>query len=350
MVITQKKIISIIIPNFNGEKYLKTCLNSVLNSNYRLFELLLIDDGSTDKSIQIINLFRKNDKRISLIKNKSNIGASASRNSAIKKAKGDIIVFLDNDTEVKKNWLDELINPLLQDSSIGATQALILDFERRDLIQMAGGLLIPQLGLLAPFYQWERYSDVKNKLKERDIFAISAALAVRKEVLNIVGSFDTKESVFTEDLDFCWRIWIAKYRIVLAHKSIVYHWTKSVDMRSDMKMTKEKIYFHITKNSLRSIIKNYQIRNLIKFFSISLLINIARAILVLVRRGEVSAIVATFHGITWNIKNLKDTLNERKMVQSSRKCNDSLIMEKAMTRDSLWGVYKKFFRSTKLLW
>ena len=111
--------VSIVIANYNGKKYLDVCLRSVLKSKYPNFELLITDDGSIDESIKIINSYIKKDKRIRLFKNKKNIGAAASRNIAIKKAKGEIIVFLDNDTEVHPNWLNELVKTLGNDKQIG---------------------------------------------------------------------------------------------------------------------------------------------------------------------------------------------------------------------------------------
>jgi len=282
----KNRLVSIIIPNFNGEKYLSTCLSSVSKSSYRNFEVILVDDGSTDKSLKIIHKFLKKDKRFKLLKNEKNLGAAASRNKAVKVAKGEILVFLDNDTEVDKAWLKELVNPLLKDKKNGAAQSLILDFERRSLIQMAGGLLMPQTGWLLPFYQWEKYPKVKNKLKEREIVAISASLAVKKDVFEKIGGFDEKEAVYTEDLDFSWRVWVVGYRIVLSPKSIVYHFTKPVEKRAHMGGTYEKIYFHLAKNSFRSIIKNYELKNLVKYLPMSLLINLGRGFLVLLKRNR----------------------------------------------------------------
>jgi len=341
---TNSLLVSIIIANFNGEKYLSTCLKSVLKSVLENYEILIVDDGSDDKSKDIISKFIAKDKRIKLIENGKNIGAAASRNRAIKKAKGEILVFLDNDTEITENWLEELIKPLLREKNIGAAQALLLDFEKRDLIQMAGGLLTPHTGWLVPFYQWEGYSQVKNKLKKRDIVGISAALAVKREVIDKIGGFDEKEAVYTEDLDFCWRIWIAGYRIVLANKSIVYHYTKSVLDRAGMKATNRKIYFNLAKNSFRSILKNYQLTNVILFLTTSIVINILRGIIVLVRNKTFSALTGTFDAIIWSIENLSDTFKKRSDVQRTRKTSDNYIMRRVFISENIFGVYNKYFR------
>jgi GT2 family glycosyltransferase len=343
----KKCFVSIIIANFNGERFLPICLNSVLRTSNNNFEVLLVDDGSTDRSLEIIRKFQKQDKRISFLRNEKNLGAAASRNKAVKKAKGEIIVFLDNDTEVTKNWLTELTESLLREKNIGAAQALLLDFEKRDLIQMAGGLLIPHVAWLVPFYQWQRYEDTKAKLKERDIVAISAALAVKRKVIDKIGVFDEKEAVYTEDLDFCWRIWIAGYRIVLAPQSIVYHWTKSVMDRATMKASYTKIYFHLAKNSFRSISKNYETLNAIKYLSVSLVINLGRGVVFIFTRGNLSAFLGAFRGLLWFMLNILDTINIRKRVQNTRLLSDNQISNRVFIQDNFFTIYKKYFFSTK---
>lgn len=339
----RNNLVTIVIANFNGEKYLEDCLNSVLKSSYKGFEVLLIDDGSTDKSIKIIKKFQKKDRRIRLLKNKKNLGAAASRNKAIKKVKGEIVVFLDNDTEVSKNWLGELIKPLLREEDIGGAQALLLDFENRDLIQMAGGLLIPHTGWLVPFHQWESYKKTKNILKEREIVAISAALAVKRKVLEKIGGFDELEAVVTEDLDLCWRIWIAGYRIVLAPKAIVYHWTKSVEQRAHMRVNYQKIYFHLAKNSFRSIIKNYELGNVIKYLPLSIAINLARGLFFVFTRGSLSALVGTVQGVLWNIILISDTLREREKLQNMRNFTNNHLSKRMMVQDPLFSIYRKYY-------
>jgi glycosyltransferase involved in cell wall biosynthesis len=95
------KLVSIIIPVYNSEKYLEKCLSSVLNQSYKNIEVILIDDGSSDNSLEIIKKYAKNDRRIKY-KSQENKGQSHARNVGIKMSKGDFIVFVDSD-----DWLDE---------------------------------------------------------------------------------------------------------------------------------------------------------------------------------------------------------------------------------------------------
>jgi GT2 family glycosyltransferase len=293
--------------------------------------------------LEILRDYQKKDRRISILTNPVNIGAAASRNKAILVAKGETLVFLDNDTEVKKSWLDELLKTLMNNDQIGAVQALILDYKKRDLIQMAGGLLIPQTGWIIPFHQWKKYSKIKNKLKEQGVVAISAALAVKRKVIQKIGGFDEKEAVYTEDLDLCWRIWIAGYKVVLSPQSVIFHYTKSVEERGEMKASYKQIYFHLAKNSFRSIIKNYEIGNVLKYLPVSIFINTGRGFFILFSKRKPDALVGSLEAIVWLFFNFSGTLKARTAVQVTRKFSDKYLMRNIFTTDNLIQVYNKYF-------
>lgn len=103
-----KDKISIIIPVYNSSKYLKVCLDSVINNSYSNIEIIIIDDASIDNSLDIINSYH--DSRIKLIKNKTNLGAGESRNIGINIASGEYITFIDSDDYIDYDYLEYLYN------------------------------------------------------------------------------------------------------------------------------------------------------------------------------------------------------------------------------------------------
>lgn len=105
------KKISIIIPIYNAEKYLKECLDSVITQDYQNIEAILVNDGSTDNSRSICEEYEKKDKRIKFLEQK-NQGVSAARNFALKKATGDIIVFLDADDYFEQNAIKNIVESI----------------------------------------------------------------------------------------------------------------------------------------------------------------------------------------------------------------------------------------------
>ena len=96
----EKPLVSIIVPIFNAEKYLSECIDSILNQTYKNIEIILIDDGSTDKSAQICDAYTAKDKRAAVV-HKTNEGVSAARNDGLKAANGQFVMFVDSD-----DWID----------------------------------------------------------------------------------------------------------------------------------------------------------------------------------------------------------------------------------------------------
>ncbi len=104
-------LISIIIPAYNIEKYIERCINSILNQTYKNLEIIIIDDGSKDKTSKICDIIAKSEKRIHVYHNK-NHGVSYSRNYGIKKATGEYIAFIDGDDTIEKTYIEELYNKI----------------------------------------------------------------------------------------------------------------------------------------------------------------------------------------------------------------------------------------------
>lgn len=104
--------VSIILPVYNSEQYLSACLNSILNQTYNNFEVIIIDDGSTDNSKSIIRDFAMKDQRISYVL-QSNSGPSEARNKGIIKSSGEFIVFIDSDDTVEKLYIESLITKMI---------------------------------------------------------------------------------------------------------------------------------------------------------------------------------------------------------------------------------------------
>ena len=102
----RKKKFSIIVPVYNCQDYIERCIESVLNQTYKNFELIIVNDGSTDNSLTIIKEYEKQDKRIKVI-DKKNEGVSAARNDALALAQGPFICFLDADDYIDSNFLEE---------------------------------------------------------------------------------------------------------------------------------------------------------------------------------------------------------------------------------------------------
>ncbi len=109
-------LVSIIIPVYNVEKYLKRCMESVLRQTYRNFEVILVDDGSTDKSLDICKEYEKKDERIKVI-HKKNGGLSSARNSGLNVMKGSLFTFIDSDDWVEEKYVESLVKAILENNA-----------------------------------------------------------------------------------------------------------------------------------------------------------------------------------------------------------------------------------------
>jgi len=116
----EKPKVLVIIPVYNGEKTLRPCLSSVLNQTYENYEVIAIDNNSTDNTKDIIKEFQEKNKSLFYIF-ESSIGRSSARNAGIKKADGEIIAMTDSDCIVPDNWIEELIQPIIYENEFAVT-------------------------------------------------------------------------------------------------------------------------------------------------------------------------------------------------------------------------------------
>jgi GT2 family glycosyltransferase len=237
------ELVSIIIANYNGKKYLDKCLDSLKNTEYSNFEILVIDNNSTDGSVDLV---KQNYPYIKLIELKENLGFAVSNNLAATQARGDFYVFLNNDTIVTNTWLSELAGSLMdgKDDRVAIAQSFLL---RPDGQVDSSGDFIDRFG--------RSYSSVlKNPSNNREILSARAAcMIVTKEVFWKLGGFEEDFFASFEDVHLGWKAWIAGYKVVLASNSIVYHFAGQT-----VKRLKSTINFHSMKNQTCVILLNFE--------------------------------------------------------------------------------------------
>ena len=162
-------LVSVIILNYNGESYLDNCVASVLKNSYPNYEVLLVDNASTDLSVKNAMQTFGGDSRLRFIQSEKNLGFSGGNNLGFSHSKGDFIVFLNNDTVVDPEWLTHLVNAMQMDKSIGLAQSTIL---------MIDGQKIQTAGWLYSNYLVQKYGLAENKtsgLRLQPVFEVSVA-------------------------------------------------------------------------------------------------------------------------------------------------------------------------------
>ena len=128
-------MISIIVPVYNGEKYIDDCVKSILVQTYQDWELILIDNASTDNSLQLCKKMASQDDRIEVLQQHRNMGVSVARNLGIEKARGDYVTFVDVDDWIEKEYLENLLDTLEKEKAdvVIGDYAKVYDADRQTL-------------------------------------------------------------------------------------------------------------------------------------------------------------------------------------------------------------------------
>lgn len=212
-------IVSVVTPNYNGEKFLKTFLDSLNEDSEYIGEVIIIDNGSSDGSVGYLKNNSYNFPLV-LIENSENLGFAPAVNQGILKAKNELIFSINNDTEIKKGTIKALIDLINSSDEIFSVQAKMLQYNNKDLIDDVGD----EYNLLA----WTKktgenhHSDEYSQVKE--IFSSCAGAAMyKKSILDEIGLFDDNFFAYMEDVDLALRSKINGYKNLLCPEAIVYH-------------------------------------------------------------------------------------------------------------------------------
>lgn len=190
---------SVVVPTFNRKQTLKTCIDSLLKNNFNDFEVIVVNDASTDKTKKYLNSIKSN--KVKVIHNKKNLGPSESRNIGVKKAEYDIVVFIDDDCVADENWIANLTKGFNNEKIgfvIGSTYYITKDYRS----------YFPERIVQNPQASWP----------------MTCNIAYRKSVFDKIGGFDTKYDFYAnEDTELAIRAVAAKVIFGKAKEAIVHH-------------------------------------------------------------------------------------------------------------------------------
>ena len=305
-------LVSIIILNYNGEKYLEDCLESIFRETKCDFEIIVVDNNSPDKSG---DKFSKKYQNCKFILNEKNEGVSEGLNVGIKNSNGEYIVLLNNDLIVAPKWLDYLFEAYEKNGS-GLYQPKFLKMSDRSIIDSAGNL-INIFG-----FGFSREKGKKDILKYNSIeeigFAAGTCMFTAKEIFDKVGYFDKKLFAYNEDLDLGWRARLLGYKSFYVPESIVYHHGSA-----QWKWSGEKFYL-LERNRWVVLLSNYNTGTILKLLpsllilEIALLIFFAKKRMLIKKLRSYGGIIRLNNHITKRKKSLKRVagFNDQEILKS----------------------------------
>ncbi|MBE7550939.1 MAG: glycosyltransferase family 2 protein [Anaerolineales bacterium] len=211
-------LLSIIIPHYNGCHHLTTCFNALRAQTYPCLEIILADNGSTDDSVA---LTRRDFPEVKILELGRNLGLTGAINRGIELAQGEVIIPLNNDTEVAPGWAQAVVDALHAHPEAGIVACKMLLFDQRDTFHSAGdGFGVDGIPINRGVWQ----KDTGQFDQDVYIFGgCGGAVAYRREMLADIGLFDEEMFMYLEDVDLNWRAQLAGYRVVFAPQAVVYH-------------------------------------------------------------------------------------------------------------------------------
>ncbi|AXY72547.1 glycosyltransferase family 2 protein [Paraflavitalea soli] len=218
-------LVSIVILNWNGRKFLEQFLPSVQASTWTNKNIVVIDNASTDDSIPFLQAHYP---AVQIVRNSANFGFAQGYNEGLKAVKGDYYVLLNSDVEVTPGWIEPVIALMESDATIGACQPKLLQYENRHLFEYAGaaGGWLDYLGY--PLARGRIFDLCEPDNGQYDqaapiFWASGAAMFVKANVYHQLGGLDAFFFAHQEEIDFCWRLQLAGYQVYACPQSVVYH-------------------------------------------------------------------------------------------------------------------------------
>jgi GT2 family glycosyltransferase len=319
-------IAGIVLLNYNGSRYLRRLLSSLNDQSLSSFEIIFVDNASLDDSVTVVRRLRKtlrNGLTLKIIENERNFGYCKGNNIGALAAESDTkyLVFLNNDTYVDVNWLQNLVQKAESNSELGMVGCKIdPTMEGPAIIAWACDVYGQSDSVILPTANRRKtdYADLKF------FYCSGASLLVPKKVFWEVGGFDEALFMYQDDMDLCWRIRLCGYGVTVEPSSVCHHVTNYAAIGLNLPVW--KFYHGIVKNRIRVSLKNYATTSILRYFSRTVALILLRGLLSSLVNKNARYIMALFDGFLWNIKNLRATQLKRLETQLLRKVPDKNIL------------------------
>lgn len=328
----KEPLVSIVIVNFNGAHHLNECLTSIGNIDYQNYEVVLIDNASSDGSV---DLLKNNFPRVRIVSLQKNNGFAEGSNIGAVHASGEYIVFLNNDTKVEKKWLSELVTEILSDSSI-ATCGSKMFFYGGNIINHAGAAVT----LLGNGYDIGfGQADSRAFNNKRPVGSTcGGSMIIRKDVFQRLGGFDADHFACAEDVDLCLRAWIYGFKNIYVPSSVVYHkYGGTLGKRQSAGRV-----FVCQRNRLVNILKNFEPGNVLIGFLLSIPYDIVRICMFLYKK-EIKIAFSLIKAYFDVFSSLGGILKKRKIIQENRTVSDSVLIRTGIITPLAEGI-REFYR------
>lgn len=325
-------IVSIIIPLYNGQKYIEEHIISLINQTYKNIEIIVVDNNSDDASVQIVTSLIKKGYPITILKNEQNLGFCIAVNQGFENSTGKYILISSQDRSYEPNWIYETVNKMETDSKIGIVFSKVYWNNRT-------------IGYFGLAYDYYGMGILRNSPYEKDLFYSGGAILVRTSAVEKIGLFDPEFFMYQDDVDLCWKVRLLGLKISMIENAVCYDLGRSIDVswqggKLHISLDPEfinmptYIFYHNSKNRIRIALKNYSGVNVFKRVPIIVVLIFLRGIFQSIAARRSSYFFLSLKALWWNVIHFQNTLTYRKKIQKLRLVSDKEI-EKYMIRKSV---------------
>jgi GT2 family glycosyltransferase len=210
-------LVSIVIPNWNGAAHLPVCLNALRAQTLRDFEVIVVDNASSDDSLALL---AREHPEVRVIRLERNLGFTGACNAGLRAARGEFLILLNNDTEADPRWLEEVVAAFTRHPQAGLVASKMLLFDRRNVLHTAGDIFNTD-GTPGNRGVWQ---EDRGQYDEGPAFSANGgSAAYRRAMLDEIGLLDEDFFFSCEDVDLAWRAQLAGWPCLYAPRAVVYH-------------------------------------------------------------------------------------------------------------------------------
>lgn len=315
---TGKPTVAVVVLNYNGMRFLKDCFESLFKSTYQNAEYILLDNCSTDRSIEFV---KENFPGTKIIQTGFNGGFSQAYNKAASMITSKYMVLLNNDVKVYPGWLEPMVETCEGDSSIGAVAPKLVSMHDPGMFEYAGasGGFLDKYGY--PFARGRIFFTLEKDHGQYEdtadiLWATGASLFIRRDVFVETGGLDQDFVHHMEEIDLCWRINLAGYKIKIVPQSVVVHFGGATIIPDSFKKT----YWN-HRNSIFMLYKNLEKKNLWPQLCRHIFLDVL-AVFWYLSKLQIHKVWAVFRALFWILTHFNLLIKNRKQVLTVRKKSD----------------------------
>lgn len=332
--------VSVVMSNYNGVqlKLVENSLSSILKNTYKNLEVILVDNASTDNSVEVIQKKFDKNPRFNLLQNPINM-YSQGLNLGIKNSTGKYVAFFNNDATVENGYFETLVDFMEKNKKVVLAQGKLLSSKNSKIIDCVGETM-DIFGNPTSIGNGEKE---KGKYeKEMELLSVTGSCSIlRKAVTKTIGYFDNEFGIGYEDMDFSLRARMQGYKIVYLPKAIVFHKRGATDLSP---IIKTEVKFHFNKNRISTLLKNFSKEDIFVALPVIVVLYIVQGFFEATIKNNPSFARARFTALFWVLVNLPQILKKRKQIQKNSAAIHRKRIYNLMTHNNLLSMAQKFVK------